>query len=85
MAGSPEPTAAGFDAQAALERARAHADARKHKRYRPSKIDRYKGEIVRLVELGATPTVVQIHLADAHGLELSLSAVSRWMKKNEKA
>lgn len=70
-----------FDANAEAAALKAHTKAIRKKRYRPSQLDRYRGELLQLHQAGVTPAELQRWLR-AKKVKVVWSTVRRWLAKN---
>lgn len=70
-----------FDVEAEAARIRAHTHAIRKKRYRPSQLDRYRGELLQLHQAGITPAELQRWLR-AKKVNVVWSTVNRWLRKH---
>jgi len=71
-----------FDAKTILESVRA---LRARKRHRKSKLDKYRDEIMALVNEGASASDIVIFLREFHRMKASVSSITRYLgrMKNE--
>ena len=60
---------------------RAHTRAIRKARYLPSKLDRYRGELLQLHRAGLTPAELHRWLR-AKQVKVVYSTVQRWLQKN---
>lgn len=72
---------ADADADAEAARLRAHTRAIRKARYQPSKLDRYRGELLQLHRAGLTPAQLQRWLR-AKQIQAAWTTVQRWLQKN---
>jgi len=70
-----------FDVESELQALKQHSQLRKRHRYARSRLDRYKSELLRLHNAGATITELQVWLRKQR-IKVAHSTVSRWLKKN---
>lgn len=79
----PAKVTPGFDASAELSKLKAQTKAIRKRRYsqRKSKLDPYHGEIIQLLEAGASGAEVRRWLRGLN-IEVSPSTLSRWIKRN---
>ena len=70
-----------FDAAAEAARLRAQTRARRRPRYRRSRLDRYKGELLALREEGCTTAELQRWLL-AHRIRVQHATVARWLRRH---
>ena len=78
----PESTPNGtFDAAAEAARLRAQTCARRRPRYRRSRLDRYKGELLALRDEGSTTAELQRWLL-AHRIRVQHATVARWLRRH---
>lgn len=73
---------ANFDPTATIEELRQEIAIRKKTRYSTSRLDRFKYEILSLIEAGGRPVEVQLWLKK-HRTNVHLSTVTRWLAKHE--
>ena len=71
-----------FDAAAEADRLRAQTKARRRPRYRRSRLDRYKGELLALRGEGCTTAELQRWLL-AHRIRVQHATVARWLRRHE--
>jgi hypothetical protein len=71
-----------FDAAAEAAALKAHTQAIRKKRYYPSQLDRYRGELLQLHQAGVTTAELQRWLR-AKKVKVVWSTVSRWLHKLE--
>ena len=72
-----------FDATAEAARLRAQTRARRRPRYRRSRLDRYKGELLALRDEGCTTAELQRWLL-AHRIHVQHATVARWLRRHGK-
>ena len=78
----PESTPNGtFDAPAEAARLRAQTHARRRPRYRRSRLDRYKRELLALRDEGCTTAELQRWLY-AHRIRVQHATVARWLRRH---
>lgn len=71
-----------MDAAAEVERLAKIVKARRHRKtFFPSKIDKFKHEILRLKSEGATLEMLRFWLLEKN-IKADISTISRWLKKN---
>ena len=70
-----------FDAFAELEEIKRKRQISKRKRYSKSKLDKFKFEILKLREAGASLADIQIFLRK-NRIKVVTSTIHRWLKKN---
>jgi hypothetical protein len=71
-----------MDAKAEVERLATLVKKRRHKStFFPSKIDKFKHEILRLKSEGATLEMLRLWLREQR-IKVDVSTISRWLKKN---
>jgi hypothetical protein len=71
-----------MDAKAEVERLATLVKKRRHKNtFFPSKLDKFKHEILRLKSNGATLEILQLWLSEKR-IKANISTISRWLKKN---
>ena len=70
-----------FDAAAEAERLRAQTRARRRPRYRRSRLDRYKGELLALRDEGCTTAELQRWLL-ARRVRVQHATVARWLRRH---
>ncbi len=70
-----------FDAAAEAARLRAQSRARRRPRYRRSRLDRYKGELLALRAEGCTTAELQRWLL-AHRIRVQHATVARWLRRH---
>jgi hypothetical protein len=71
-----------MDAAAEVERLATLVKKRRHKSTSfPSKIDKFKHDILRLKAEGATLEILKLWLSEKH-IKADLSTISRWLKKH---
>ncbi len=70
-----------FNAQAEAAALRAHTQAIRKKRYLPSKLDRYRGELLQLHQAGVTAAELHRWLR-AKKVNVVPSTVRRWLANN---
>lgn len=73
---------AAFDAAAEADRLRTQTSARRRSRYRRSRLDRYKGELLALRGEGCTTAELQRWLL-AHRIRVHHATVARWLRRHE--
>ncbi len=71
-----------FDAAAEAARLRAETRARRRPRYRRSRLDRYKGELLALRDEGCTTAELQRWLL-ARRVRVQHATVARWLRRHE--
>ena len=70
-----------FDVQAELAAIKAHTQLIRKKRYSPSQLDRYRGELLQLHRAGVT--VAELHRwLRAKQVKVVWTTVWRWLQKN---
>ncbi len=69
-----------FDTAAELAALQAQTRRIRQVRYRPSRLDRYTGELLSLYQAGASAAELQRWLRP--GIKVVLSTVTRWLEKN---
>ncbi len=69
-----------FDANAEAAALKAHTKAIRKKRYQPSQLDRYRGELLQLHQAGVTAAELQRWLR-AKKVKVVWSTVWRWLQK----
>ena len=78
----PESTPNGpFEAAAEAARLRAQTRARRRPRYRRSRLDRYKRELLALRDEGCTTAELQRWLL-AHRIRVQHATVARWLRRH---
>lgn len=70
-----------FDAAAEAAALKAHIQTIRKKRYSPSQLDRYRGELLQLHRAGVTAAELQRWLR-AKKVKVVWSTVWRWLQKN---
>ena len=70
-----------FGAAAEAARLRAQTRARRRPRYRRSRLDRYKGELLALRAEGCTTAELQRWLL-AHRIRVQHATVARWLRRH---
>lgn len=70
-----------FDVDAELAALKRHTEITKRHRYARSRLDKYKSELLRLHQAGATIVELQ-HWLRKHRVKVAHSTVSRWIKKH---
>ena len=70
-----------FDTAAELAALQAQTRRIRQVRYRPSRLDRYTGELLSLYQAGASAAELQRWLR-ARRIKVVLSTVTRWLEKN---
>ncbi|WP_323107207.1 hypothetical protein [Klebsiella quasipneumoniae] len=70
-----------YIAGVAIERSQAQTRRIRQVRYRPSRLDRYTGELLSLYQAGASAAELQRWLR-ARRIKVVLSTVTRWLEKN---
>ncbi|MCP6001090.1 hypothetical protein NL386_25935 [Klebsiella pneumoniae] len=70
-----------FDTAAELAALQAQTRRIRQVRYRPSRLDRYTGELLSLHQAGASAAELQRWLR-ARRIKVVLSTVTRWLEKN---
>jgi hypothetical protein len=72
-----------FDAQAEVQRLKAHTKAIRKREYsrRVSKLDKYKGELISMYRAGASGAELQRWLKEKR-ISCALSTVLRYVQKN---
>ncbi|MCP5135165.1 MAG: hypothetical protein H6976_16630 [Gammaproteobacteria bacterium] len=70
-----------FDVDAETRRLQEQTKQIRKAVYRPSQLDRYKGELLQLHRNGVTPAQLQRWLR-GHRIKVAWSTVSRWLKKH---
>ncbi|HRW67003.1 MAG TPA: hypothetical protein P5032_14895 [Candidatus Competibacter sp.] len=70
-----------FDVEAEAQRLQAHTQTIRKKRYAPSRLDRYQGELLQLHRHGVTTAQLQRWLR-AKRIKVAWSTVSRWLQKH---
>ena len=81
---NPGPVSAdenAFDAAAEAALLRAQTRARRRPRYRRSRLDRYKGELLALRDEGCTTAELQRWLM-AHRIRVQHATVARWLRRH---
>ena len=81
MSPRPIPEEA-FDAAGEASRLRAQTRARRRSRYRRSRLDRFKGELLALRGEGCTTAELQRWLL-AHRVRVHHATVARWLRRHE--
>jgi len=71
-----------FDAAVEAALLRVQTRARRRSRYRRSRLDRYKGELLALREEGCTTAELQRWLL-AHRIRVHHATVARWLRRHE--
>lgn len=71
-----------FDAAAEAARLKAQTRARRRPRYRRSRLDRYKGELLALRREGCTTAELQRWLL-ARRIRVQHATVARWLRRHE--
>jgi hypothetical protein len=70
------------DAAAEVERLATLVKKRRHKNtFFPSKIDKFRNEVLRLKSNGATLEMLKLWLSEKR-IKADISTISRWLKKN---
>ena len=70
-----------FDVDVELARLKAQSRSIRKKRFRKSRLDRYKGELLTLHRAGAKPAELQRWLRSKR-IKVVLSTVIRWLENN---
>ena len=70
-----------LDVQSELEKLKLQTQKVRKKRYYKSRLDRYKGELLKLYQSGASVAELRRWLL-ARRIKVVTSTVSRWIKKN---
>ena len=70
-----------FDAQAELERVRALRDGARRKRYRKSRLDKYRAELAAMKKAGASCADLAEWLRVFHRLKVHRSTIDRYLKQ----
>jgi hypothetical protein len=71
-----------FDPSEELAAIRAHRKAARRVAYRPSRLDRFAGELIRLRREGASYADLQLWLRKKKRTVVHRSTVTRWIGKN---
>jgi len=71
----------GFDAASELEEIKRKRKVSKRKRYAKSKLDKFKFELLKLKEEGASLRDLQVFLRK-NRIKVVPSTISRWLKKH---
>ena len=84
MKATMPPPKGGFDARAEFRKLQEMTDnqSTRRRRYRRSKLDRYKAELIALRKEGASKSQLVLWLR-GHRIRVHLSTVSRWVDRNE--
>ncbi|MBT5466711.1 MAG: hypothetical protein HN914_10005 [Candidatus Marinimicrobia bacterium] len=70
-----------LDVQSELEKLKLQTQKVRKKRYYKSRLDRYKGELLKLYQSGASVAELRRWLLSRR-IKVVTSTVSRWIKKN---
>lgn len=70
-----------FDVDTEIKTLKEHTQTIRKKRYAPSRLDRYKGELLALHRHGVNPAQLQRWLR-AKRIKVAWSTVSRWLQKH---
>ncbi|MTH95373.1 hypothetical protein [Roseibium sp. RKSG952] len=71
--------APGFDAEGALQRVREKRELSKRRRWRPSKVARYRAELVAMRKAGASYNDLAVWLHMQHRLRVSATTIMRYL------
>ena len=71
-----------FDSKAEVERLRQQSAIDRTHRYAPSRLDRYKGELLQMHLDGARAVDLQTWLRE-HRIKVAHSTVARWLAKHD--
>ena len=71
-----------FDAKSEVNRLKAVQKSKRKKPYATSRLDKYRGELVQLIDEGATPVHLQTWLRERR-IKVVLSTITRYLDKHE--
>lgn len=81
MTDCKDTSAQAFDAVAALKSTRAHRAVAQRRRWRPSRLDRYRAELVAMRKVGASYPELAIWLRTKKRVVVSHTTVMRFLKE----